>query len=151
MRAEPWLDEIGHGINLSISFGCDYCATTRSKRDVAGWQFPTGPPADECRFDGKVGSQPTSRKGCEWPVADQRRVRCHIHFSGRQTRLWMGEVKLLLMTPSSSRRKSLLLSRHKAIQSKLLQEAPPFQYGANHRRKRGPVPPPEGFARQHAT
>jgi len=35
MRAEPWLDEIRHGINPSISFGCDCCATTRRKRDVA--------------------------------------------------------------------------------------------------------------------
>src|SRR5215475_3176623 len=31
MRAEPWLDEIRHGINPSISFGCDYCATTRCR------------------------------------------------------------------------------------------------------------------------
>jgi len=43
MGAEPWLDEIRRGINLSISFGCDYCATTRRKRDVACWQFPTWP------------------------------------------------------------------------------------------------------------
>jgi hypothetical protein len=35
MRAEPWLDEIRHGINSSISFGCDDCATTRRTRDVA--------------------------------------------------------------------------------------------------------------------
>jgi len=37
MRAEPWLDETMHGINQAISFGCDYCATTRRKRDVACW------------------------------------------------------------------------------------------------------------------
>jgi hypothetical protein len=37
MRAEPWLDETRHGINDAISFGCDYCATTRRKRDVACW------------------------------------------------------------------------------------------------------------------
>jgi hypothetical protein len=37
MRAEPWLDKIRHGINPSISFGCDYCATTRRKRDIACW------------------------------------------------------------------------------------------------------------------
>ena len=37
MRAEPWLDEIRHGINQANSFGCDYCATTRRKRDVACW------------------------------------------------------------------------------------------------------------------
>src|SRR5579863_1090318 len=29
--------EIRHVINPAISFGCDYCATTRRKRDVAGW------------------------------------------------------------------------------------------------------------------
>jgi len=28
-------DEIRHGINPSISFGCDCCATARRKRDVA--------------------------------------------------------------------------------------------------------------------
>jgi len=39
MRAEPWLDEIRHGINLSISFVCDFCATTRRERDVACWQI----------------------------------------------------------------------------------------------------------------
>jgi hypothetical protein len=39
MRAEPWLDEIRHGINQANSFGCDYCATTRRKRDVACWQI----------------------------------------------------------------------------------------------------------------
>jgi hypothetical protein len=43
MRAEPWLDEIRHGINLSISFGCDYCATTRRERDVACWSIATFP------------------------------------------------------------------------------------------------------------
>jgi hypothetical protein len=37
MRAEPWLDEIGHGTKLAISFGCDYCATTRRKRAIAYW------------------------------------------------------------------------------------------------------------------
>jgi hypothetical protein len=36
MRAEPWLDEIRHGINQANSFGCDYCATTRRKGDVVG-------------------------------------------------------------------------------------------------------------------
>jgi hypothetical protein len=39
MRTESWLDEIRHGINPSISFGCDYCATTRRKRDFAFWHF----------------------------------------------------------------------------------------------------------------
>jgi hypothetical protein len=29
MRAEQWLDEIRRGINPSISFGCDCCATNR--------------------------------------------------------------------------------------------------------------------------
>jgi hypothetical protein len=37
MRAEPWLDEAKYGIKPAISFGCDYCATTRLTRDVAGW------------------------------------------------------------------------------------------------------------------
>ena len=37
MRAEPWLDDVRLGINPAISFGCDYCATTRRKRDVAVW------------------------------------------------------------------------------------------------------------------
>jgi len=41
MRAEPWLDETMHGINQAISFGCDYCATTRRKRDVVCWPFRT--------------------------------------------------------------------------------------------------------------
>jgi hypothetical protein len=36
MRADPWLNDVRHGINPAISFGCDYCATTRRKRDVAG-------------------------------------------------------------------------------------------------------------------
>jgi hypothetical protein len=37
MRAEPWLDGIRHVIKPVISFGCDYCATDRRKRDVACW------------------------------------------------------------------------------------------------------------------
>ena len=36
MRAEPWLDETMHAVNPLISFGCDYCATARRTRDVAG-------------------------------------------------------------------------------------------------------------------
>src|SRR6476646_5569318 len=39
MGAEPWLDNIRHGINPSISFGSDYCATTRRKRDVLFKKF----------------------------------------------------------------------------------------------------------------
>jgi hypothetical protein len=39
MRAEPWLDETRHGINHAISFGCDYCATDRRRRDVVWWRI----------------------------------------------------------------------------------------------------------------
>src|SRR5579863_6084079 len=35
MRAERWLDGVRHGIKPAISFGCDYCATARRKRDCA--------------------------------------------------------------------------------------------------------------------
>jgi hypothetical protein len=35
MTAEPWLHEIKHRITQAISFGCDYCATTRRKRAIA--------------------------------------------------------------------------------------------------------------------
>src|SRR6516165_5975495 len=47
-------------INLSISFGCDYCATTRRKRDVACWQFPTWPVQLMMSVPGEVGSQQTN-------------------------------------------------------------------------------------------
>ncbi len=35
MRAEPWLGEIRAWHQPAISFGCDYCATTRRKADIA--------------------------------------------------------------------------------------------------------------------
>jgi hypothetical protein len=41
MTAEPWLHEIKHGITPTISFECDYCATTRRKRDISCWHFAT--------------------------------------------------------------------------------------------------------------
>src|SRR5882724_2873434 len=34
MRAEPWPDVSRHGINHTISFGCDYCATTLQARSA---------------------------------------------------------------------------------------------------------------------
>jgi hypothetical protein len=63
MGAEPWLDEIRRGINLSISFGCDYWATTRRKRDVTLLAFSeVAGPADD------VGS------GVKW-ARSRRRAR----------------------------------------------------------------------------
>lgn len=56
MRAEPWLDEIRHGIKPAISCRCDYCATTRRKRNVV-YLALFGPAVDkldlaEMDFDG---------------------------------------------------------------------------------------------------
>jgi hypothetical protein len=51
MRAEPWLDETGHGINHAISFECDYRATTRRERDFPCWHFSDmASLADDVRF-----------------------------------------------------------------------------------------------------
>jgi hypothetical protein len=61
MRAEPWLDETRHGINHAISFGCDYCATTRRRCDVVCWQILSQKPV-EAGLEGvvsKVRDQPS--------------------------------------------------------------------------------------------
>jgi hypothetical protein len=85
MTAEPWLHEIKHGITPTISFECDYCATTRRKRDITCWALcgvandPSGCPLQRVRAKHALGLDPgvetgsreendsnDSRRGISW-------------------------------------------------------------------------------------